>query len=57
MDLPLIERPWASRNLIPWTIPMLFKKGFNWERRVAGYAVAPVGTVVYDETEGATWAG
>ncbi|MFW6106787.1 MAG: CRISPR-associated helicase Cas3' [bacterium] len=55
-DLDRVGRPWNPANVVPWTIPMLFKRGFTWERRVAGYPVARKGTVLYDETEGASWA-
>jgi CRISPR-associated endonuclease/helicase Cas3 len=46
---------WTSRALVPWTIPMLYRKGFHAERRAAGYPVAPSGGVAYSEEEGATW--
>lgn len=47
---------WTSANLVPWTIPMLYRGGFQLVRRIGGYPVAPVGTVLYSEKEGAEWA-
>jgi CRISPR-associated endonuclease/helicase Cas3 len=47
---------WTSRSLVPWTIPMLFRRGFQPVGRVGGYPVAAAGAVLYDEREGATWA-
>jgi CRISPR-associated endonuclease/helicase Cas3 len=53
---------WTSARLVPWTIPMLCRRGFQPIRRAGGYPVAAAGTVEYptdesgDPTEGARWA-
>ena len=47
---------WTAAKLIPWTIPMLYCRGFQAVKRVGGYQVAASGTVTYSEAEGATWA-
>jgi CRISPR-associated endonuclease/helicase Cas3 len=47
---------WTSGNLVPWTIPMLYRPGFQPVRRSGGYPVAVAGTVAYTVEEGATWA-
>ena len=49
------EKYWTSRNLVPWTIPMTYRKDFAFERRIGGYPLAPNGSVEYSETEGAKW--
>src|SRR5262249_51161659 len=62
-DLPLIKdrlgaensKTWISKRLVPWTIPMLYNRGFTYERRIGGYPLAPLGSVRYCEKEGATW--
>ncbi|HEY7425607.1 MAG TPA: CRISPR-associated helicase Cas3' [Gemmataceae bacterium] len=46
---------WTSRSLVPWTIPMLYRRGFQPVRRMCGYPVAAQGTVAYSFEEGATW--
>jgi CRISPR-associated endonuclease/helicase Cas3 len=52
---------WTSGRLVPWTIPMLYRRGFQPVRRVGGYPVAAAGTVEYptddlgNATEGASW--
>jgi CRISPR-associated endonuclease/helicase Cas3 len=46
---------WTSRSLVPWTIPMLYRREFRSERRAGGYPVALKGTVNYTLEEGATW--
>jgi CRISPR-associated endonuclease/helicase Cas3 len=46
---------WTSRSLVPWTIPMLYRCGFQPVRRVGGYPVTAEGTVAYSVEEGATW--
>jgi hypothetical protein len=48
-------RSWTNKRLVPWTLPMLYDRRFSFEHRIGGYPVAPVGTVVYDPKEGATW--
>ncbi|MBM4042906.1 MAG: CRISPR-associated helicase Cas3' [Planctomycetes bacterium] len=52
---PATEGRWTTKRLVPWTIPMLFPKAFTWQRRVAGYLIAPKGTITYDPLEGAQW--
>lgn len=47
---------WTSGNLVPWTIPMLYRRGFQPVRRAGGYPVAARGVVEYTIEEGATWA-
>jgi CRISPR-associated endonuclease/helicase Cas3 len=47
---------WTSGNLVPWTIPMLYRRGFQPTRRAGGYLVAAKGRVAYTIEEGATWA-
>ena len=43
-------------DIIPLTIPMLFRCGFQWIHRAAGYPIAPTGTVDYEEQgAGAEW--
>jgi CRISPR-associated endonuclease/helicase Cas3 len=44
-----------SKEIIPLTIPMLVKRGFTPNGRVAGYPVAPNGSIEYSEEEGASW--
>ena len=46
---------WTAKSLVPWTIPMLYRREFRPERRVGGYPVAPTGAVDYCDKEGATW--
>jgi CRISPR-associated endonuclease/helicase Cas3 len=46
---------WTAKSLVPWTIPMLYRREFRPERRVGGYPVAATGTVDYSEKEGASW--
>jgi hypothetical protein len=46
---------WTSRSLVPWTIPMLYRRQFRSEWRIGGYPVAAAGTVTYSKREGATW--
>jgi hypothetical protein len=46
---------WTARSLVPWTIPMLFRREFRPVRRARGYPIAAAGTVAYSEKEGATW--
>lgn len=61
-DLIEIEREvgprkkWTHGNLVPWTIPMLYRKDFTTGDKAGGYPVATTGTVSYCEKEGATWA-
>ena len=61
-DLDEIEREvgprkqWTHGKLVPWTIPMLYRKEFTFTVREGGYPVAPAGAVSYCEKEGATWA-
>ncbi|MBX3436863.1 MAG: CRISPR-associated helicase Cas3' [Planctomycetaceae bacterium] len=51
------RRKLKSAEVIPMTIPMLIERGFKFEdQRVAGYPVAPAGSIVYGEAEGASWA-
>jgi CRISPR-associated endonuclease/helicase Cas3 len=47
---------WTSGRLVPWTIPMLYRRGFHPVRRAGGYPVAAAGTVAYTVEGGATWA-
>ncbi|MBI4661756.1 MAG: CRISPR-associated helicase Cas3' [Verrucomicrobia bacterium] len=47
---------WTTANLVPWTIPMLYRRAFQAVTRVGGFPVAARGTVSYSESEGATWA-
>jgi hypothetical protein len=64
-DLPKVEqelgpehaRPskWTSRLLVPWTIPMLYRREFWPVRKAGGYPIAATGTVFYCEKEGAAW--
>ena len=61
-DLPKPARECKSKDVIPLTIPMLFKRGFMWTERAAGYPVADGEyTIKYcwdSETrtgEGASW--
>lgn len=64
-DLPEIERElgkehakptrWTSRLLVPWTIPMQSRRGVQFDRRAAGYPVAPAGSIRYSVEEGAEW--
>jgi CRISPR-associated endonuclease/helicase Cas3 len=49
------KKTWTSKHLVPWTIPMLYDRRFCWEEPVGGYPVAPIGSIRYDEEEGATW--
>ncbi|MEZ6132513.1 MAG: CRISPR-associated helicase Cas3' [Planctomycetaceae bacterium] len=43
-------------DIIPLTIPMLFRRGFQWTDRAASYPIAPTGTVAYEESgAGAEW--
>ena len=42
---------WTSRNLIPWTVPIL-AKGFRSDRRAGPYPLAMSDKVAYDEIEG-----
>jgi CRISPR-associated endonuclease/helicase Cas3 len=49
------ESKWTSRSLVPWTIPMLYRRDFQPMRRAGGYPVAAEGTVAYSVEEGATW--
>jgi CRISPR-associated endonuclease/helicase Cas3 len=46
---------WTSRSLVPWTIPMLYRRGFHPIRRAGGYPVAPKGTISYSDAEGGSW--
>jgi len=46
---------WTSRLLVPWTIPMLYRRGFQPMRQAGGYPVAARGSVAYSVEEGATW--
>jgi hypothetical protein len=46
---------WTASRLVPWTIPMLWRRGFQPLRRVGGYPVAAQGLVTYCRKEGATW--
>jgi CRISPR-associated endonuclease/helicase Cas3 len=47
---------WTARSLVPWTIPMLYRRGFRSARAPAGvYPVAAAGSVAYCEREGAAW--
>jgi CRISPR-associated endonuclease/helicase Cas3 len=39
-DVASIPRPYRARDVIPLTIPMLFKRGFAWKNLVAGYPMA-----------------
>jgi CRISPR-associated endonuclease/helicase Cas3 len=64
-DLPQAEKElgpkyakpsqWTSAKLVPWTIPMLYRRGFEPVDRVGGYPVAAKGIIHYDEKEGARW--
>ena len=47
---------WTAARLVPWTIPMLYRRGFQPVDRISGYPVAPRGSVTYSKAEGATWA-
>lgn len=47
---------WTASRLVPWTIPMLYRRGFQAVKRIGGYPVAASGDVSYSEAEGATWA-
>ena len=47
---------WTAARLVPWTIPMLYRRGFQPVDRIGGYPIAPRGSVDYSKTEGATWA-
>ena len=49
------EGKWTSRKLVPWTIPMRYRKEFRFDRRIGGYPVAALGTLLYSEVEGAAW--
>lgn len=49
------EKNWTSRRLVPWTIPMTYRREFRFERRIGGYPLAPTGTVAYCDEEGASW--
>jgi CRISPR/Cas system-associated endonuclease/helicase Cas3 len=61
-DLAKIEqevgprKTWTHGKLVPWSIPMLFRRSFYYAEKAGGYAVASTGTVHYCEKEGATWA-
>lgn len=39
-DISHLSRPYKADEVIPLTIPMLFKQGFTWSERAAGYPVA-----------------
>jgi len=54
-DIAYLSADAKTRDVIPWTIPMLFKRGFNWDRHVRGYPVARRGSILYDEIAGASW--
>jgi CRISPR-associated endonuclease/helicase Cas3 len=47
---------WTAAKLVPWTIPMLYRGGFQPADRIGGYPIAPRGSITYSEAEGATWA-
>jgi CRISPR-associated endonuclease/helicase Cas3 len=49
---PQDPKTWTAQRLVPWTLPIL-ADGFQWERRVGPYPLAPRGTVPYDPVEGA----
>jgi hypothetical protein len=49
-------RKWTSASLVPWTIPMLYRRGFVPVARKAGYPIVNAGDIQYDQHEGATWA-
>jgi len=61
-DLRFIGKKPRPHEVIPWTITMLYKRGFTWSQQVCGYPIAPAGTVLYDWDEklrrgyGASWA-
>jgi CRISPR-associated endonuclease/helicase Cas3 len=46
---------WTYRSLVPWTIPMLYRRDFRPERRASGYPVAASGTIGYRREGGASW--
>jgi CRISPR-associated endonuclease/helicase Cas3 len=46
---------WTSRSLVPWTIPMLYRRQFRPESKAGGYPVAATGSVSYCEKKGASW--
>ena len=46
---------WTSASLVPWTIPMLMRRGFQPVERRGGYPVAANGMINYSESEGASW--
>jgi CRISPR-associated endonuclease/helicase Cas3 len=52
---PAKPTKWTARSLVPWTIPMLYRREFRPEKRSAGYPIAPAGTIGYSKQEGATW--
>ena len=31
---------WTNRSLVPWTIPMQYRRGLDFDRRAGGYPVA-----------------
>jgi len=47
---------WTMAKLVPWTIPMLYPRGFQPVDRVGGYAIAQEHSILYSEHEGAAWA-
>jgi hypothetical protein len=49
------ESKWTAATLVPWTIPMRYRKTFKPTDRKCGYPIAPIGTVNYCEKEGASW--
>ncbi|QDT32298.1 Putative CRISPR-associated nuclease/helicase Cas3 [Thalassoglobus polymorphus] len=54
VDKRLANGNYCKEDIIPLTIPMLFQSGFNFTARVAGYPIAPAGTVEYDWDEAST---
>jgi CRISPR-associated endonuclease/helicase Cas3 len=50
------RKQWTHGKLVPWSIPMLYRKGITFIGREGGYPIAPAGTLPYSEQEGATWA-
>lgn len=39
-DIEEQKTPYKAEDVIPLTIPMLFKRGFTWSRRAKGYPIA-----------------